>query len=249
MSQTALQCSGMSPAGWECWRGVLACFPEICPVGFSLWIKGEGNRQCHGGAGSVCRAKRHKAGGGKAAGLPGAAQRCRGIACMGGCCKAGGVGAAPCWGCFEWRGTDGDRTSDDAERCGAGGHRMEPGCPALHRTAGGAAAGDRAALQHFAGQGDAQRCTGPGEGECGIAGAGAAPRRVLAWDEDSRRYTLRESAAGVEVPTGADGPGGGCSVPGEGTVTVPGAARLTCRPAASALCRSSSSCSCLSKDW
>lgn len=60
---------------------------------------------------------------------------------------------------------------------------MGPGCRALHRIAGGAAAGDEAALQHFAGRGDAQHCTGLVEGEYGVTGTGAASRRVFAWDE------------------------------------------------------------------
>lgn len=164
----------MSPAGRECWTGVLGCFLEICPVGFCLWIKGEGNSNAVVGQ-DLCAGQRGTMlGGGKAAGMPGAAQRCRGTACMGGCCarqegwapfRAGGVlcSAAPI-------GTAQAMVLSDA---GRGGHPMGPG----HRTAGGAAAGDRAALQHFAGRGDTQRRTGPGEEECGVAGTGAAPRR------------------------------------------------------------------------
>lgn len=109
-------------------------------------------------------------GGGKAAGMPGTVQRCRGTACMGGC-RARQEGwvpfrAAGVWCSGALMGSARAMVLSNAGR----------GCPALHRTAGVAAAGDRAALQHFAGRGDAQRCTGLGERECGVAGAGAAPR-------------------------------------------------------------------------
>lgn len=62
------------------------------------------------------------------------------------------------------------------------GHRMGPGCPALHRTAGWAAAGDSwaAALRRPRRYSALHRTRGGGvRGR----GTGAAPRRVFAWDE------------------------------------------------------------------